>query len=244
MSQRICDEPGCGKPHRARGLCSAHWKRKYTPVRAYRQVPCYVCGVPTLKTSGRSRTVCSTTCRWYLQFDLSINVWFPTCEWCNELFTSQTAEARWCSSSCQAAAIRKTWPTCPVIYCTCAECGALFVNPHEHPTCSVGCADARAKSLKRDAKHRRRVLERGAFVESVSRRYIHERDRWTCHLCGEPVDREAVVPAALAPTLDHVIPLAAGGTHERANVRTAHYRCNAIKGDGYMVGGEQLMLIG
>jgi hypothetical protein len=42
--------------------------------------------------------------------------------------------------------------------------------------------------------------------------------------------------------MDHVIPLAKGGTHEPANVRCAHFLCNALKGDGAM--GEQMLLFG
>lgn len=33
-----------------------------------------------------------------------------------------------------------------------------------------------------------------------------------------------------APTLDHVIPLAKGGEHSRANVRCAHFICNSRRG--------------
>lgn len=29
MRERVCDLPGCGMPHRARGLCSRHWWADY-----------------------------------------------------------------------------------------------------------------------------------------------------------------------------------------------------------------------
>ena len=35
----------------------------------------------------------------------------------------------------------------------------------------------------------------------------------------------------MSATLDHVIPLAKGGAHARANVRCAHLICNLRKGD-------------
>jgi 5-methylcytosine-specific restriction endonuclease McrA len=35
----------------------------------------------------------------------------------------------------------------------------------------------------------------------------------------------------MAPTIDHVLALAAGGTHEMANVQAAHFICNSLKGD-------------
>jgi 5-methylcytosine-specific restriction endonuclease McrA len=71
----------------------------------------------------------------------------------------------------------------------------------------------------------------GAEVDAVSRWRIHERDGWTCHICGDPVDRDAVVPDLAAPVLDHVVPLARGGSHSEANLKTAHFYCNSVKRD-------------
>ncbi|MGY4930325.1 HNH endonuclease [Streptomyces sp. 900116325] len=245
MAQRICDTPDCGKPHRARGLCSAHWKRRYAPTRTYAPVPCCVCGEPALKTSGRERIVCSLACRWFVQNERqSSDVWFIECAWCDALFTSRAPGVRWCWDSCKAIDIRTVWPSCRVRYTTCSQCDRLFVTPYTVSTCSPACAVAKLKDDKREAKHKRRARQRDAYVANVSRRAIYERDRWMCHLCGKKINRDAEVPDPLAPTLDHVIPLAAGGTHEPANVRAAHYRCNSIKGDGYIQAGEQLMLIG
>ncbi|WP_442803649.1 HNH endonuclease [Streptomyces pseudogriseolus] len=87
-------------------------------------------------------------------------------------------------------------------------------------------------------------MEREAFVASVNRQAIYQRDRWVCQLCRKPVARGKAVPHPKAPTIDHIVPLARGGTHEPANVQLAHYHCNAIKSDGEWAGGEQLALIG
>ena len=108
----------------------------------------------------------------------------------------------------------------------CPECGTWFVtdNP-KHQYCTLRCG-------RRADKAKRRALERDAFVARVRRRDVYERDQWTCQLCGEPVARDEVVPHPKAPTIDHIVPLARGGTHEPANVQLAHYLCNAIKSDG------------
>lgn len=108
----------------------------------------------------------------------------------------------------------------------CPMCSTWFVtdNPRDQ-NCSRRCG-------RRAAKDRRRALERDAFVEHVSRPEVYERDQWTCQLCGEAVLRDEVVPHPQAPTLDHVIALARGGTHESANVQLAHFYCNVIKSDG------------
>lgn len=71
---------------------------------------------------------------------------------------------------------------------------------------------------------------------------VFERDRWTCQLCGKKIKRDAEVPHPLAPTIDHIIPLADDGTHEPANCQAAHFACNSRKRD--RGGGEQLALVG
>jgi 5-methylcytosine-specific restriction endonuclease McrA len=38
------------------------------------------------------------------------------------------------------------------------------------------------------------------------------------------------VPEALAPTIDHVVPVSRGGDDIKANVQLAHFRCNSVKG--------------
>lgn len=60
---------------------------------------------------------------------------------------------------------------------------------------------------------------------------VYKRDGWTCQICHEPVDPDAVVPAPLAPTIDHKIPLAAGGEHAPHNWQCAHFQCNSAKRD-------------
>lgn len=119
----------------------------------------------------------------------------------------------------------------------CARCGDAFVSRYAGIYCSRPC-ERRANNSRRD-----KVL-RGAYVANVNRRLIFERDNWKCGLCRKAVRRTSVVPHPLAPTIDHIIPISRGGTHEPANVQCAHFRCNALKRDGVMEGGEQLRLLG
>lgn len=69
---------------------------------------------------------------------------------------------------------------------------------------------------------------------------MYIRDGYRCHLCNRKTDPTKRVPHPRAPTLDHVIPLSCGGTHEPLNCRTACYICNTRKGAGG--GGEQFIL--
>ncbi|MCY0928318.1 HNH endonuclease signature motif containing protein [Streptomyces sp. H27-H1] len=245
MVERICSEPECGKAHRAKGLCSTHYNQQKPERHKPQAAACSVCGTECSKGRSRERVVCSYACRWFLQNErYSSPVYFPTCDWCRAIFADGTGVERWCSDPCRSVATRETWPSWRVSFPICTVCGNLFATPYNRVTCSLKCEIIKLRDDKREAKYRYRARKRNAFVAPVLPRAIFERDRWRCHLCGRAIRRGAVVPAPLAPVLDHVIPLAQGGTHEPANVQAAHYLCNSIKSDGYVDGGEQLMLIG
>lgn len=81
--------------------------------------------------------------------------------------------------------------------------------------------------MRRNRKHRRRArlgAREGAADPLLEQ--VAERDEWVCHLCRNtlgPVTRENW-------SLEHVVPLAAGGAHSPENVALAHHRCNTLKG--------------
>lgn len=106
---------------------------------------------------------------------------------------------------------------------SCATCGEAFVSAFPHARfCSGSCERRESRRLRRDRK-------RAQHVERVFRRKVYERDNWTCRICRKPINRGALVPDPKAPTIDHILPLALGGTHEYSNVQTAHFICNSRK---------------
>lgn len=122
----------------------------------------------------------------------------------------------------------------------CKVCATWFTHWNGDVTCSPDCQRQWKREVKRDCKHRRRATKANAFVEKVYRRTVYEADGYRCHLCNKKTDPTKTAPHPRSPTLDHVIPLSKGGTHERANVRTACFLCNSRKGDrGH---GEQFAL--
>ncbi len=123
----------------------------------------------------------------------------------------------------------------------CVVCETFYTSRWPSVTCSEECMAIRNRGRRRLAKDRRRVRKREAFREDVYRAKVFAADGYRCHLCGLMTDRSKVVPHPKAPTIDHVIPLAEGGTHEPSNCRTAHFLCNSIKGD--RGGGEQMLLL-
>lgn len=59
------------------------------------------------------------------------------------------------------------------------------------------------------------------------------RGRPPCHLCGNEIDYDAASHLEpLSFTIDHIIPLAKGGTDTIDNLAAAHRKCNRDKGDG------------
>lgn len=50
-----------------------------------------------------------------------------------------------------------------------------------------------------------------------------------CGICGEDIDLMVRKPDALAPSIDHIVPRALGGTDDLANLQMAHFGCNQRK---------------
>jgi hypothetical protein len=88
---------------------------------------------------------------------------------------------------------------------------------------------------------RRRVRLENATVEEVDPHYICKRDNWVCQICGKKVNPKYKWPHPLSASIDHIIPISKGGTHERKNLQLAHLECNLKKHNG---GHDQLRLIG
>jgi 5-methylcytosine-specific restriction endonuclease McrA len=86
----------------------------------------------------------------------------------------------------------------------------------------------RARAITNDGNHRRRARLRGVPEEAIDRFVIYERDGGICWLCDLPVERGCF-------ELDHIIPIAGGGSHTTDNVAVAHGSCNRAKGTKLVV---------
>mgnify|MGYP002294320240 CR=1 FL=1 len=70
------------------------------------------------------------------------------------------------------------------------------------------------------------------YDDAVTLRAVMKRDHGICMLCGLPVDETDMKnghPSKMYPTIDHIIPISAGGSHTWKNVQLAHNSCNARK---------------
>jgi 5-methylcytosine-specific restriction endonuclease McrA len=84
-----------------------------------------------------------------------------------------------------------------------------------------------------EINNRRRARQLDQFVAPVDTPAVRERDDGHCGICGEPV-------SVADQSLDHIVPIARGGTHEPANVQLAHRVCNSRKGARLLRANELL----
>ena len=66
-------------------------------------------------------------------------------------------------------------------------------------------------------------------IPASVRQYVFERDRFQCQSCG--LDQKLDPTAKL--TIDHIIPLATGGSNDMSNLQTLCQRCNQKKSHHY-----------
>ena len=76
------------------------------------------------------------------------------------------------------------------------------------------------------SRYMTRCVDPALHLESFDPHEVFERDGWTCQKCGIAIDRSLEWPDPLSATIDHVVPVSAGGEHSRANARCLCLRCN------------------
>jgi len=120
--------------------------------------------------------------------------------------------------------------------------GAKFCSPDCYNISRPLDPDKRRRAIAAHIAKRRAIAAKAPLVENVRVERLAERDKNTCHLCGERVDLSIRFPDKQSPTVDHLVPIGLGGEHTYANTSLAHLGCNLAKGTKAV--GEQLRLVG
>jgi len=118
----------------------------------------------------------------------------------------------------------------------CLDCGAPTLT--QSLRCSV-CAPLARRDLNRRKNSKRRGINSANRPARLAEVAI--RDGGRCHLCRKLVNLSLKAPDRRSPTLDHLIPVADGGSDESENLRLAHFGCNSRRGTR---GTVQLLLFG
>ena len=84
------------------------------------------------------------------------------------------------------------------------------------------------KPVRYYSPKRRAIMAKGDKIDALE---LFERHGWICCVCRGRIDKHRRVPDWGAATIEHKVPLSAGGTHTWDNVAPAHYGCNLAKGD-------------
>lgn len=220
----------CGEPFPLtktwRKYCSVKCGRKGAPSAAMVTVTCCICGESMQQREryvGSRDPICSEACSSELK---KRNLAAPRSE------LPADHPARWFGRSTRLR------------YYECADCGQIACRAIGHLSASR-CRPCQVRYERKQRKRlwdRRRARKQAAYIEDVDADYIYLRDSYKCQICGKRLAMTKTVPHPKAPTIDHIIPLAQGGTHERNNVQAAHFLCNSRKSD--RAAGDQLTLVG
>lgn len=79
-------------------------------------------------------------------------------------------------------------------------------------------------------KSKRRAMIRTASVGTVDLHALWVRQCGICALCANPIDSTLAWPDPASRSVDHIVPLSKGGTHEQSNLQWTHLVCNLKKG--------------
>lgn len=77
---------------------------------------------------------------------------------------------------------------------------------------------------------KRRALKLAASVGEVDLDALWVANDGCCQLCGDQIDRTIKAPLAMSASVDHIVPLSRGGSHEQSNLQWTHLVCNKRKG--------------
>jgi hypothetical protein len=237
--RRFCTADGCPRRHLAHGLCSVHWKQERRASGACNKTAtCKQCG-KSFERSDRKQVYCSP--EHHAEAKRQRRKPTPGSAG-NEplaededhldrvLVRTLVPQARKLRPLSQASAVGAA--PAPILHLQGLRQGHHSAARHKaRAWCSHECLRRHNAGGDRDAQRLRRKgrLDAGP-VTRINRVAVYERDEWRCQLCGGEVPRTAQFPDDWSASLDHVVPITAGGTHTWDNVQLAHLGCNRDKG--------------
>ena len=190
---------------------------------------------------SRNQKYCSDHCRYLGNKGIRYIVKrLKKCRYCNTTYITKDENKEFCSGTCRKKEKRfnemvERGPK------SCLYCGNSFYSPTKH-YCSdeCKCKAARVKDELRKSERLKRARSNGRFDADIDIYKLIERDGEYCYLCGDGVHFNNHYNDPKYPTIEHVMPIARGGTHSWDNVKVACRECNTRKSttliDDYLKG--------
>lgn len=236
----LCSMAECDRPIHSRGLCALHYNRERLAGRLTRVTQsrpkwagieriCIRCGAAYTPTY-RLQQNCSLRCASITKNALRRKPAIP-CPQCGKAFHPKKSQASLrCSKACtvayEKAHGRSTRGVHKVTY-YCHTCGAILAPKAKY--CGKACWPSVVNPKPVKYKYKRHTPLYYHHTDprcSPVRLMVFERDNWTCMLCHTRVDPAARYPNPQAPSLDHITPVALGGSDDWTNLQTSHLGCN------------------
>lgn len=199
---------------------------------------------------------CSRQCRQRQAYRDQAPIRQKTCAWCFTTYDSGAGAARrtdtiHCSDFCSKAHQNHwiLWHHPTVCHLpVCIECHRITGKQPKAKRCAqCSRANSNRSSPESDARRNARKRRQEAVVtgENVSVQALIDRDGSMCAYpgCGRDVRMDVHHLDVDYATIDHIVPIAAGGLHTMANCQVMHRSCNSKKADKHVGDPVQLKLI-
>ena len=218
--------------------------------------PCRTCGAPvvqyrTRRYDGEMR-YCQRTCQPHLELIgptktelMEAKNWSGKCRHCGKRLHSGSNGCGSCYKKRRLVLLRLHIRLRWLLPKQCTGCGESF----DQFGSGWKCEDCKAESYRQFRHIRRlRIRGEGAYESGISYTVLFRSGDGRCALCSKPCDNPSVwtdwdgltwMPKA--PTVDHIIALANGGTHTWGNVQLACAECNSHKGDRPYPRGSRIL---
>ena len=154
------------------------------------------------------------------------------CIECNQTFYARYRNKIFCSDKCSSSHWRsKIIINKPKYKKNCKYCGKDFITTRSNATYCTNDCRKRFQWRRREALRDQRIKVNGEVHWDITLEKLVKRDKNICYLCNEEVHMDKHYNHNMYGSIDHVIPLAKGGTHTWNNIKLAHRICNSIKAD-------------
>lgn len=227
-----CGSEGCMRGAVTHGLCKSHYSKSTRNTKTSQCAACSTTFTTPATFIGRPPSTCSDMCRSFVEHGH-----WPTCA------VTIGYQLPQCELPSSHPARQHQPPPRTFVAGQCAECGDYFTVESwtgEARYCSTTCTRRFSSRLTRAARRARKnstSIDRGLTWQAVA-----ARDGSDCYLCNQPTDTAdysihatgTICVGPMYPSLDHVVPLARGGSHTFGNAKLAHMHCNSLKSDALL----------